>query len=345
MNDSAAPLWSAVDELVGRALARGDDGVTALCAHGLGPLVPGYCERSGLPVPPDTAAEHRAASLAMLIADPLLRRIREATDGELLLLKGPEVAALYPTGGRRFTDLDVLASHADEVQSALLESGFREEEEVYDLIDDHHHLPPIRFPTIWLGVEVHAAPNWPVRAPKPPPLPEIIEAAGPSTVGIPGISAPTRPHHTLLLAAHAWRHAPLLRIRDLLDVAVLADGLEPHELELTANRWGIGRIWRTTWSAVEALFYGGGEPLAMRLWGTHLKSVRERTVFENHLQRWLYPYWELPPGQALAETLRTIGTEITPGPGETWRTKLARALDAIRHARTPAARRNTPPAR
>ena len=46
-----------------------------------------------------------------------------------------------------------------------------------------------------------------------------------------------------------------------------------------------------------------------------------------------------------AEDLRTLGTEITPGPGETWRTKLLRALDAIRHPRTPAARRSTPPAR
>ncbi len=331
-----------MDELVDRALSRGDQGLEALRAQGLAPLTPPWFEHANLPVPPAAAAEQRSASLAMMLADPLLRRIRAASDVDILLLKGPEVAALYPIAGRRFSDVDVLSPRADALQSALLSSGFVEADEVYDLIEDHHHLPPIRFPSIWLGVEVHSEPNWPVQALTSPPLTEIYEAAVPSALDIPGVLTPSRPHHALLLAVHAWRHGPLHRIRDLLDVAVLAEGLEPRELVRTAGDWGIGRIWDTTWSAVEALFYGKPEPLALRVWATHLKPVRERTVFENHLQRWLYPYWELPSGRAFRQTVRTVGEEIKPAPGERWGTKLGRTVDAIRHPRTSAARRTQP---
>lgn len=34
----------------------------------------------------------------MLIAPPLLERIRAACDGPLVLVKGPEIARLYPGG-------------------------------------------------------------------------------------------------------------------------------------------------------------------------------------------------------------------------------------------------------
>ena len=96
------------------------------------------------------------------------------------------------------------------MQAALLASGFVEVEDGnYSDLVDHHHLHPIRFPSIWLNVEVHSAPNWPPRAPAPPPLAEIIEAAVPSALGVEGVSAPDRAHHALMLASHSWRHEPL----------------------------------------------------------------------------------------------------------------------------------------
>jgi hypothetical protein len=105
---TASPLWRSVERL----LAMAD--VPSLRAHKLGPLV--------------VSEEQRAASVGAMLAPALLQRIREAAGGELILLKGPEVAALYPAGGRRFSDVDVLVRDADSVQAALLRAGFVEDE-------------------------------------------------------------------------------------------------------------------------------------------------------------------------------------------------------------------------
>ncbi len=305
-----------------------------LAKHKLGPLTAGWFERSGLAVPAPLQEEQRSASLAVLIAAPLVRRIRAAAEGPLVLLKGPEVAALYPPGGRRFSDVDVLTRQAHAVQAALLQSGFIEVgDEDYSLPRDHHHLHPIRRPEIWLNVEVHSAPNWPVHAVKPAPLAEILEAVVPSALGIEGVFAPNRLHHTLIIASHAWLHG-LDRLRDLVDIAVLADGVPTSEITRTAQRWGIGRLWRTTWATVEAYLYGGHENLSLRLLTPHLATARERTVFENHLFYWLYPYWELPAHRAFAETLRTVRKDLTPEADETWNRKFARIARAVRHPRT-----------
>ena len=319
---AASPLWRSVDRLLARA---GD--VDGLRAHKLAPLV--------------VHDEQRAASVGAMLAPALVQRIRDAADGELLLLKGPEVAALYPAAGRRFSDVDVLARDAGAVQAALLRAGFVEDEQAVEL-DDHHHLHPLRLPSIWLGVEVHSAPNWPLGAMAGPPLGEIFAAAVPSVLGIDGVSAPSRAHHALLLAAHAWRHQPLHVLRDLLDVAVLAEGLPRSELDETARRWGIARVWRTTQAALDAIFYAGPEPLPLRLWARHLKDVRPETVLEEHLQRWLHPFWERPLGPALRDSLAMVRRDLVPAPGETWRERVAQNLDALRHLRSPAASRDRP---
>jgi hypothetical protein len=335
---SSRLLWSSVDRLIDDAATARSDGVERLLAHKLGPLGARAFENAGRPVPASLREAQRSASVASLLAPQLVRRIRETVDGELLLVKGPEVAALYPPAGRRFSDLDVLAPDAAAVQAELLRSGFVEVAEEQNRLEDHHHLHPIRFPAIWLDVEVHSAPNWPLRAPRPP-VAEVLEAAVPSALAIDGVSAPLRLHHALLLAAHAWRHEPLHRLGDLLDVAVLAEGIPAAELEQTARRWGIGRIWHTTWGVVEALFYDGGATVPMRVWAAHLATARERTVLEEHLQRWLHPYWELPLHRAIVNSGRMVAADLRPA-DETWRSKLARTFDAIRHARTPAARRD-----
>lgn len=336
--DPSQSLWSSVDRLIDTAVRARDGGVDGLLTHQLGPLGARAFEEARRPVPVLLREAQRSASFASLLAPQLVRRIRDAVDGQLLVVKGPEVAALYPPAGRRFSDLDLLAPNAAAVQAELLRSGFVEVAEEHGRLEDHHHLHPIRFPQIWLDVELHSAPNWPLRAP-PPPLDEILEAAVPSALAIDGVSAPLRLHHALLLAAHAWRHEPLHRLGDLLDVAVLAEGLPSAELEQTARRWGIGRIWQTTWGAVEAVFYDGSATLPMRIWAAHLATARERTVLEEHLQRWLHPYWELPLHRALVNSGRMVAADLRPA-DETWRSKLGRIFDAIRHARTPAARRD-----
>lgn len=331
---AAAPqqaLWDEVDRWIGGVVTRGA-GIDGLLLHKMGPLAAAWYARAGLEVPKVLHEEERAAAMGMMVARPLARRMREACEGPLLLLKGPEVAALYRGGARRFSDVDVLTPAAESVQAALLAAGFVEVlEEAYSSLVDHHHLHPIRYPTIWLNVEVHMSPNWPEHLTTPPPLSEILEAAVPSVLGVEGVSAPSRLHHALILASHAWRHDPVFRVRDLVDLAVLTQGISERDLDQTARRWGIGRLWRTTWGAVNALFDGRRETVAMRVIGRHLQAGRDRTVFENHLVEWLSPFWELPPGPAIAQLAQTARVEFSPGPNETWGRKLARTASAIRH--------------
>ncbi len=206
----ASDIWPAIYALIDDASVEG------VLVHELGPLAAQERRAAGKPVPEALAAEERAASFAALSATALLKRIREICAGPLVLLKGPEVAALYPPNGRRFGDVDVLTPQATDLHRSLLEHGFLELDKPFDF-REHHHLTPLRWPVVPLSVEVHLAPNWPPGI-EPPPLAEILEAAVPSVVGAEGLLAPRRLHHVLLLAAHAWAHVPLGKLRELLDV-------------------------------------------------------------------------------------------------------------------------------
>ena len=335
-SDSAAstPIWPAIGALIDRASIEG------VVAHQLGPLAAGRRRAAGDPVPEEFAAEERAASFATLSATALLARIRELGDGPIVLLKGPEVAALYPPNGRRFGDVDVLTPDAPGLHRSLREHGFVEVETPFDH-QEHHHLPPLRWPVVPLAVEVHSSPNWP-RGIVGPPLAEILEAAVPSVVEIEGLLAPTRLHHALLLAAHAWAHVPLETLRDLLDVAVFAADETPAELERVADSWGFGRVWRTTQRAIDALFFDGPPSPALAVWARHLGEVRERTVFESHVQAALHPFWGLPLGQALVQSFAAIRADLLPARGESWEAKLRRVPRAVREAHLPHSRRSEP---
>jgi hypothetical protein len=321
----ASDIWPEIYALIDDASVEG------VVVHELGPLAAQGRRAAGKPVPEALAAEERAASFAALSAVALLKRIREIAAGPLVLLKGPEVAALYPPNGRRFGDVDVLTPQATDLHRSLLKHGFFELDRPFDF-REHHHLTPLRWPVVPLSVEVHLAPNWP-RGIEPPPLAEILEAAVPSVVGVEGLLAPRRLHHVLLLAAHAWAHVPLGTLRELLDVAVLAADQNPAELDRVASSWGLARIWRTTQRAIDSLFYGASDPAALRVWARHLRAVRERTVFEGHLETVLHPFWERPAGPALAKSLAALGSDLRPSHGESWGVKLRRVPKAVRDAR------------
>lgn len=322
-----AALWSGVDRLVDRATLDG------ILVHKLGPLAAARRRAAGRPVERELIDEERAASFAMLSSSALLRRIREHSEGPLLLLKGPELALRYPPGGRRFGDIDILAPDAQAVHRTLERSGFEQVPESGFQEEDgaHHHLIPLRWPVVPLLVEVHAFPNWPPQIERPR-LEEIIAAAVPSATGVDGLSAPHPRHHALLLAAHAWRHEPLQTLRDLLDVAAMAFGEDAAELEGTADEWGLARIWRSTREAIDALFLGAPRPASLRVWARHLERVRERTVLESHLQGVLSPFWAFPPRMAVAEALAGIKASATPMRGEGWAPKLRRIPCAIKDA-------------
>jgi hypothetical protein len=322
------PIWSGVERLLREASVAG------VRAHQLGPLAAQMFRAAGDPVPPELVEEERVTVYALLSVEPLLERIRSAASGPLLVFKGPEVGLRYPGRGRWFGDLDLLVPDAAAVHRELQASGFVE---VGDpaLYVDIHHLRPLQWRSLPLVVEVHTEPKWPERL-RPPRVEEIVEAAVPSQLGIDGISAPDPVHHTLILAAHGWAHEPLRRLRDLVDVVVLAGECEASEVERTARAWHLTRLWHTTDAAARALFAEEtSSTVPLRTWARHLPEVRERTVAENHLQAWFANYWALPPHEALRSHAAAIGHDLTPRGGESWRRKLARAGAAMGAARAP----------
>jgi hypothetical protein len=315
-------LWRRVDGLLARAEIGG------IVAHKLGPLAAYRLRRLDRPVPAALESEEQLARMAVLTAIPLLRRIRDLADGPLVLVKGAEVASLYPGRARSFSDLDLFAVQGHALHESLKAAGFSEVKG-QEMADDYRHLPTLEAPRLWLKVEIHTKPIVPDRVP-PPPLEEVVEASIPSALGVEGISAPHPVHHALMLAAHGWDdYEPLSTLRDLIDVAAVSQHASDAELARTARAWGVEGIWRTTHDVANALFAGGRQTAALRLLGRHLPDVRERTVLDNHLQRWLHPYWELPFHQALLATPETIRAELFPEPGESWKDKLQRVKHAL----------------
>jgi Uncharacterised nucleotidyltransferase len=317
-----ASIWTAAERLLEGAELEG------ILRHRLGPLAAHRLRSMGAPLPPPLLAEERAAALAMKLAIPLLQRIRDTCDGRLLLFKGPEVVRRYPAEARRFVDVDVLADDARAAHRALVASGFVEvaDEEGYL---EHHHEVPLKWPTIWLQVEVHESLRWPSYA-RGLASAEMFAAAGPSAVGIDGLETLHPVHHALALASHAWLDEPLYTLRDLLDIAALSAGVDDDELTRAASDIGVGRLWHTTRGAIDALFGDGDQTFPLRTWARHLAPVRDRTVFESHLQRWLRSFSERPFHAALGESVHVLREEIVPEEGDSWRAKLSRMVSAIR---------------
>jgi Uncharacterised nucleotidyltransferase len=320
-------LWASVERLLDGADADG------ILVHRLGALAARRLRRLGRPVPPGLHAAERAAKTSALLTKPLLERIRPSCDGPLVLIKGPEVAQLYPGGARNFSDVDLLVPDARRVHDALKSEGFVEVDDP-ELFVDHHHLRPLLAPGLGLKVEIHVGLPWPAGI-ESPDLAEIVDGAGPSKTGVDGISAPDPVHHALILAAHAWTHDPLGTLRDVVDVAAVAAAVPEPELDRAARGWGIDRVWRTTSGVAGALLDGRPRPLPLRVWAGHLEGVRERTVLENHLERWLHSFSERPPGAAFGATASVLRQELLPTPGEPWRDKLIRVGRAFRHPRAP----------
>jgi hypothetical protein len=320
-------IWPSVDRL----LAQAD--VDGIRAHKLGALASRRLRRLEQPVPASLAADERSATVAALVATAVLERVRAACDVPLVLIKGPEVATLYPERARGFTDVDLFAPDAANVHATLRRAGFEEVDDP-ELFRDHHHLRPLQWPSLALKVEIHLRPLWPPGV-EPPPLAEIVAGAVPSRAGVDGIAAPNPTHHALIVAAHAWQHEPLHTLRDLIDVAALAAESSRSELDATARAWGIERLWGTTRDAAAAVLAGARPRAPVRIWGRHLAAVRERTVLENHLQRWLHGFAELPPHRALVAVADALRLEVLPEPGESWRDKLTRVAHAFRHPLTP----------
>ena len=330
-------VWDGVNRLIDRAPST-----DALRAHGLHILAAERRRHVGAPVPPELVAAERRAVMVWLAVPALLSRIRAAHDGTIVVLKGPEVALHYRSPVHRsFGDLDLLVEDVGKAERALLAAGCVEAPDPAwaprhdpDPFSNKHHARPLGWPDLPLKIELHRWPNWP-RWLTPPATRELLAAAVPSELD-PTVSALPPEHHALVLAAHLWVHEPLGRIRDLLDVMLVARTADPGRVARLAGRWGLARLWRTTVATADALF---GVPerhtLAQRTWAANLAGVRERTVLETHLERWTSCFWALPPAIAIKLSASNVAWDLRPAAGESWRAKASRTEAALKAALTP----------
>lgn len=319
-------LWRATDALVDAAPS-----LRELRWHRLHLLAADRWRAEGREVAAELEHEERLAGLRLTAAPMVLQRIRDAYDGRFALIKGYEVAVRFPDPlTRPFVDIDLLAEDAVAAHAALRAAGFVEigDPERYLEI---HHLRPLSLPGLTVPVEIHHKPKWP-KGLVPPPTKDLLDRAVPSETGIDGIEALAPADHALVLAAHSWAHLPLRRLLELVDIALVSGEADPQEIEAHARGCGFERVWRTTKGSVDSLFYGGPPIAAQKLWARHLADARERTVFESHVERWLSPFWALPPVKATSAMGSTLRAEVGPAEGETWRGKLTRIRRALRNA-------------
>jgi hypothetical protein len=329
-----AAVFCAIDQLIDRARRLED-----LEHHGLQLFAARRWRALGRPVPNRLLAREHRAALTSLAAPAVLERIRSAYSGELLLLKGPEAAVAYPDPCLRpWRDLDLLVSDARAAERALIAAGF-------EYVGDRqryvglHHLPPLRLPDLPVVVELHHAPKWP-KGLEPPDASALFEIAVPARCGIDGIIGLPPAHHAIVLAAHAWAHAPLGILRHLLDVQLVAGDAGSVDWQGIAEPWGASRLWGATVRALHATYGSGRRPAAVRLWARHLASVRERTVFETHLTSWVSPLWSFSGFESVRWTARAIREDLVPRPGESWRDKLGRTRGTLADASLSASQHN-----
>jgi hypothetical protein len=285
-------VWPAVDRLLERLTAD------TAHAHGVTPLFARKLRTRGDAVPETLLQEEKAAKMKNLIAPQVLARARAAYDGPMLVLKGTEVAALYPGRARMLVDLDVLVPDAAAAREGLLASGFVRAERVKEVSPAFYHLSALELPGLPLPIELHKNFRSPLGL-SSPPNEALFEAAVPASANVPGLLAPAPAHHAILLAGHAWAEHPLERLRDFIDVAVMAAKVDAHELSRTAAEWGWTRVWRTTERTIDWLFGDGPKPRATRILARHLDSLREPTSSELRLRHWLSPFWAARPPTAL----------------------------------------------
>jgi Uncharacterised nucleotidyltransferase len=317
-------LWERVGELADRASRISD-----LQYHKLELIAASRMRARGEEVSEELRRAELHAAVVGISAGPLMRRVREATDARMIVMKGPEAAALWPNARLRpWKDLDLLVEDADAVQADLVAAGFVELE-APELFDHLHHHCPLALPGVPVAIEVHRHPHWPNR--RVPSFAELAEAAVPSVLDVPGVLAPSPAHHTVLMAGHAWSHDSLSRVAFLADVGSMLLEADADEVAATARAWGVSRAWSATSRAIEGLLLAA-QPARPPIWLRHLHETRERTVFEDHVERLLGPVAAGPVAAAPVVATRALWRTLRPTPGETWSDKLTRSRRAMHHA-------------
>lgn len=320
--------WERVEQLAARAPTAAD-----LHFHRLDLVAARALRARGEAVPPRLGNAERLAIVSSMAAPVMLHRARASYGGRMALMKGPEVAMRYPDPAlRSYRDIDLLVDDAPAAHRALLDAGFLLAGRWAAHVEVHH-LQPLCWPGLPIGLELHHAAHFPagIRAPA---ATELLAHTAPARFagGIVETLAPAA--HALVLAAHAWAHEPLARIGQLVDVALIAREADDGALEALARDWSCLRLWRTTRAAIDALLGDARRaPLAVRVLAPHLRAARERTVLERHVEELASPLVGLPGMRAPAQAARVLARRLGTAEEETWARKAARARRAIRNRR------------
>lgn len=325
-------IWTRLEGVFDRS-----DDFEALRAHRLHLLALQRWRALGRPLPSDATGLEQQAAIAALSAPGLLQRAVEAYEGRMTIIKGIEVAQLYPHDWLRpFRDLDLIVDDVDAAQSALIEAGFEEvgQPEMYE---DIHHLRPLAFGVGPLVIELHREPKWPYRVGAPPSGDRLLRGSVQSSTGVQGLLTLSAADHAICLAAHAWAHEPLLRLGDLVDVSLMAAQAEAQELTERAREFGVERIWASTMAAATAIFGAGRVTFPLRTWARSLVHGTRRSVLEGHAQKWLSPFAALPFLESLGAAGKEAAADLMPAAGEGWSSKARRIGTALRDARMPRA--------
>lgn len=331
-------VWPAIDRLV-----EGTTDLAGLRAHGLQLLAARRWQTMGRPLPASLQYEVWAAAIAAIAAPRFLCTVREQIKGPMLLLKGPEVASRYPDPALRpFVDLDVLVPDAGAAQQALLAAGFTPVSRA--IRGESHHRVPLTFPGSPLYLEVHeglGGLHWMT----PPSIEMLVARAVPSATGVADVLTLPPADHAMLLAAHSWRHMPLRRVRDLLDIALLTDRVDPAGLAATARAWNMTRLWEATVRAGDVIL-GGAAPASWweRYWFHHLLALQELTSGQACVRRWIGSWWAPTPRWAIGALALALRRDLHPLPGESWPAALGRMGRSLRPVLTElAAGKECPP--
>ena len=163
------------------------------------------------------AQRRRQHARTVLVAESVLEEMSARPPGTVVLMKGLEVAQLYPdVVSRPFHDVDLLVTDPQGLWDEHRERGYGTNPNRRADID-HHHLPPLVHPAGHVGLELHHRPNAPGWAPVRPE--QVFATAEPSRTPFDGILRPRDDLHALLLALHGWKSG-FGRLRDLFDARV-----------------------------------------------------------------------------------------------------------------------------
>jgi len=279
---SMTDLWTSLDRIIDAA-----PNAAALRTHGLGPIAAWRMRVRGECVPDEIERLALGAAYASVTAAPLLQKVVDILQEPVLVLKGPEVARLYPERTlRTYGDLDLLVPDLPRAEQALIGAGF-DELLPNHTIEGHHHDSPLGIGGLALMIELHRDPGW-LGWLTPPSNAELLRGAIPSVTGVDGALALPLEQQALFLASHAWRHNPYLSIIHLVDIALVRQQTDPAAIMALARQWGIEHVWQHLCTMIDWFIYQEGDaPGALhRWWARHLDDTREQTLLEFYLAQW-----------------------------------------------------------